>query len=61
MSLARANAEGYEDRVALTSVSCPRSAITAFPVLARILTDQNLLRDPLGVVVLSAGVGNDVV
>lgn len=53
-------------RVALTSFARLRSctlasAITAFPVLARILTAQNLLRDPLGVVVLSAGVGNDVV
>ncbi|KPV76123.1 uncharacterized protein RHOBADRAFT_53105 [Rhodotorula graminis WP1] len=37
------------------------NAITAFPVLARILTDENLLRDHVGVIVLSAGVGNDVV
>lgn len=36
------------------------NAITAFPVLARILTSLNLLKDPLGVTVLSAGVGNDV-
>ncbi|GJJ07145.1 hypothetical protein Clacol_001345 [Clathrus columnatus] len=36
-------------------------AITAFPVLCRILTDLNLLEDHVGVVVLSAGVGNDVV
>ncbi|GJN88307.1 hypothetical protein Rhopal_001272-T1 [Rhodotorula paludigena] len=37
------------------------NAITAFPVLARILTDENLLRDHVGVIVLSAGVGNDVI
>ncbi|GAA6034234.1 hypothetical protein JCM8097_003799 [Rhodosporidiobolus ruineniae] len=37
------------------------NAITAFPVLARILTDENLLSDPIGVIVLGAGVGNDVV
>ncbi|GAA5971654.1 hypothetical protein JCM11641_000674 [Rhodosporidiobolus odoratus] len=37
------------------------NAITAFPVLARILTDENLLKNHVGVVVLSAGVGNDVV
>ncbi|KAF8524646.1 cation/H+ exchanger [Hysterangium stoloniferum] len=36
-------------------------AITAFPVLCRILTDLNLLEDHVGVIVLSAGVGNDVV
>ena len=35
--------------------------ITAFPVLARILTECNLLDTTVGVVVLSAGVGNDVV
>ncbi|CEQ39973.1 SPOSA6832_01550 [Sporobolomyces salmonicolor] len=37
------------------------NAITAFPVLARILTDENLLQNHVGVIVLSAGVGNDVV
>ena len=36
-------------------------AITAFPVLARILTELKLLSTPVGVIVLSAGVGNDVV
>ncbi|KAL9599980.1 MAG: hypothetical protein Q9219_003449 [cf. Caloplaca sp. 3 TL-2023] len=36
-------------------------AITAFPVLCRILTELKLLQDHVGVVVLSAGVGNDVV
>ncbi|KAL9001865.1 MAG: hypothetical protein Q9188_005184 [Gyalolechia gomerana] len=36
-------------------------AITAFPVLCRILTELKLLHDHVGVVVLSAGVGNDVV
>lgn len=36
-------------------------AITAFPVLCRILTELKLLQNKLGVVVLSAGVGNDVV
>ena len=33
-------------------------AITAFPVLARILTELRLLDDPVGVSVLAAGVGN---
>ncbi|KAL5357348.1 Sodium/hydrogen exchanger family-domain-containing protein [Aspergillus floccosus] len=36
-------------------------AITAFPVLCRILTELKLLRTNVGVIVLSAGVGNDVV
>ncbi|KAL9577508.1 MAG: hypothetical protein Q9212_006320, partial [Teloschistes hypoglaucus] len=36
-------------------------AITAFPVLCRILTELKLLQDRVGVVVLSAGVGNDVI
>lgn len=36
-------------------------AITAFPVLCRILTELKLLATPVGVIVLSAGVGNDVV
>jgi Kef-type K+ transport system membrane component KefB len=36
-------------------------AITAFPVLCRILTALKLLQTPVGVIVLSAGVGNDVV
>ncbi|KAI0022914.1 K+ homeostasis protein Kha1 [Xylariomycetidae sp. FL0641] len=36
-------------------------AITAFPVLCRILTELNLLGTPVGVTVLAAGVGNDVV
>lgn len=35
-------------------------AITAFPVLCRILTEMKLLNTRVGVVVLSAGVGNDV-
>lgn len=35
-------------------------SITAFPVLARILTELNLVNDKVGVIVLSAGVGNDV-
>jgi Kef-type K+ transport system membrane component KefB len=35
--------------------------ITAFPVLCRILTELKLLDTSVGVVVLSAGVGNDVV
>lgn len=34
--------------------------ITAFPVLCRILTETRLLETHVGVVVLSAGVGNDV-
>ncbi|KAG0126927.1 Sodium/hydrogen exchanger family-domain-containing protein [Tuber indicum] len=36
-------------------------AITAFPVLARILTELELLGTSVGTIVLSAGVGNDVV
>lgn len=36
-------------------------AITAFPVLCRILTELNLLGNNVGVTVLAAGVGNDVV
>ncbi|KAL1846322.1 hypothetical protein VTK73DRAFT_312 [Phialemonium thermophilum] len=35
-------------------------AITAFPVLCRILTELKLLRSGVGVTVLAAGVGNDV-
>ncbi|BFZ57383.1 K(+)/H(+) antiporter [Savitreella phatthalungensis] len=35
-------------------------SITAFPVLARILTELKLLRRDVGVTVLAAGVGNDV-
>ena len=36
-------------------------SITAFPVLCRILTELKLLDTTLGIVVLSAGVGNDVI
>ncbi|PGH10130.1 hypothetical protein AJ80_07581 [Polytolypa hystricis UAMH7299] len=36
-------------------------AITAFPVLCRILTELELLNTQVGLIVLSAGVGNDVV
>ncbi|KAF8837550.1 hypothetical protein BDN67DRAFT_991719 [Paxillus ammoniavirescens] len=36
-------------------------SITAFPVLCRILTELKLLDTNVGIVVLSAGVGNDVV
>ncbi|KAG8861709.1 K(+)/H(+) antiporter [Tulasnella sp. 330] len=36
-------------------------SITAFPVLCRILTELKMLDDVIGVVVLSAGVGNDIV
>lgn len=35
-------------------------AITAFPVLCRILTELNLLGSSVGVTVLAAGIGNDV-
>src|SRR5271170_2057254 len=35
-------------------------SITAFPVLARILTELKLLQTAVGVITLSAGVGNDV-
>ncbi|MCO5606341.1 hypothetical protein L7F22_060529 [Adiantum nelumboides] len=36
-------------------------AITALPVLARIVLDLKLIHTPVGIVVLAAGVGNDVV
>ncbi|KAF2755127.1 hypothetical protein EJ05DRAFT_513439 [Pseudovirgaria hyperparasitica] len=36
-------------------------AITAFPVLCRILVELKLIHTPVGIIVLSAGVGNDVV
>ncbi|KIK70453.1 hypothetical protein GYMLUDRAFT_234917 [Collybiopsis luxurians FD-317 M1] len=36
-------------------------SITAFPVLCRILTELKLLDTTVGVVVLSAGVGNDII
>ncbi|RMZ86357.1 hypothetical protein DV736_g6419, partial [Chaetothyriales sp. CBS 134916] len=36
-------------------------AITAFPVLCRILTSLKLLGTPVGLIVLSAGIGNDIV
>ncbi|EME79703.1 uncharacterized protein MYCFIDRAFT_143206 [Pseudocercospora fijiensis CIRAD86] len=36
-------------------------AITAFPVLARILMELDLLTSPVGLIALSAGVANDVV
>lgn len=36
-------------------------AITAFPVLCRILTELQLLHTSVGVTVLAAGIGNDVV
>ncbi|KAI1325037.1 K+/H+ antiporter 1 [Xylariaceae sp. FL0255] len=35
--------------------------ITAFPVLCRILSDLNLLKNPIGATALAAGVGNDVI
>lgn len=36
-------------------------SITAFPVLCRILTELKLMDTPVGVIVLSAGVGNDII
>ncbi|KAF9515215.1 hypothetical protein BS47DRAFT_1376288 [Hydnum rufescens UP504] len=41
--------------------TCVAVSITAFPVLCRILTELKLLDTTVGVVVLAAGVGNDVV
>lgn len=41
--------------------TCVALSITAFPVLCRILADTKLLEDHVGIVVLAAGVGNDVV
>lgn len=40
---------------------CVAMSITAFPVLCRILTATKLLDTKVGVIVLSAGVGNDVI
>lgn len=40
---------------------CVSMSITAFPVLCRILTATKLLDTQVGVIVLAAGVGNDVV
>jgi len=37
------------------------NSVQAFPVLCRILTELKLLQTQVGIVVLSAGVGNDVV
>lgn len=37
------------------------TGITAFPVLCRILTELKLLDTQVGVIVLSAGIGNDVI
>ena len=39
----------------------PADALKAFPVLCRILTELKLLQSQVGVVVLSAGVSNDVI
>jgi Kef-type K+ transport system membrane component KefB len=36
-------------------------SITAFPVLCRILSELKLLDTTVGIVVLSAGVGNDII
>ncbi|GAA5936184.1 uncharacterized protein JCM15063_002737 [Sporobolomyces koalae] len=36
-------------------------SITAMPVLSRILLDENLIQTNVGVIALSAGIGNDVV
>ena len=36
-------------------------SITAFPVLCRILTELKMLDTTVGIVVLSAGVGNDII
>jgi Kef-type K+ transport system membrane component KefB len=39
---------------------CVSYSITAFPVLCRILTELKLLDSQVGVCVLSAGIGNDI-
>ncbi|KAH9035599.1 Sodium/hydrogen exchanger family-domain-containing protein [Lactarius hengduanensis] len=41
--------------------TCVAYSITAFPVLCRILTELKLLDTTVGIVVLSAGVGNDII
>lgn len=59
----------YDNYVDPTKVSfghfllfiCVAMSITAFPVLCRILTATKLLDTKVGVIVLSAGVGNDVI
>lgn len=40
---------------------CVAFAITAFPVLCRILTELKLLQNPVGIATLAAGVANDVI
>ncbi|KAF8336424.1 Sodium/hydrogen exchanger family-domain-containing protein [Cantharellus anzutake] len=53
-----------EDKVSLGHFllfTCVAMSITAFPVLCRILTDLKLLENKIGIVVLAAGVGNDVI
>lgn len=39
---------------------CGTDAFAAFPVLCRILTELKLLDTTVGIVVLSAGVANDI-
>ena len=48
-------------KASANEVGLSNSAITAFPVLARILTELEMLHNHVGVVTLAAGVGNDVV
>lgn len=54
--------DGYHGKYR-PALTCPVHAdkTQAFPVLCRILTELKLLQNQVGVVVLSAGVGNDVV
>ena len=47
--------------ILLSSILFDADSLQAFPVLCRILTELKLLSTPVGVIVLSAGVGNDVV
>ena len=52
---------GDYSKQSLPSHRIPPNDEQAFPVLCRILTELKLLQTQVGVVVLSAGVGNDVV
>jgi Kef-type K+ transport system membrane component KefB len=45
----------------LSSLYLTTITVTAFPVLCRILTELKLLDTNVGIIVLSAGVGNDIV
>ncbi|KAG9028794.1 K(+)/H(+) antiporter [Tulasnella sp. JGI-2019a] len=57
-AFAESYSKDFSHFMLFVGVSC---SITAFPVLCRILGELKMLHDPVGIVVLSAGVGNDLV